>query len=138
MSGKPGKPIVAMALSRGVHEQMFTPQSLQWLREAADVRGPVESATVEHIVPILAEAEVAITGWGTARFDSELLEKCPRLRMVAHSAGSVKGIVTDAVFDRGIRVTTAAGANAAPVADTTVAMMVVILKRIPWLFGAGG
>jgi phosphoglycerate dehydrogenase-like enzyme len=58
--------------------------------------------------------------------------------MIAHSAGSVKGIVTDAVYDRGIRVTTAAGANAAPVAETTVAMMVVMLKRIPWLFGSRG
>src|SRR6185369_1136220 len=63
---------------------------------------------------------------------------CPRLRMIAHSAGSVKGIVTDAVYDRGIRVTTAAGANAAPVAETTVAMMVVMLKRIPWLFASRG
>jgi phosphoglycerate dehydrogenase-like enzyme len=128
-----------MAVSRAVYEQMFTPQSLQWLRDAADVRGPVESAAaVDHIVPVLSEAEVAITGWGTARFDTELLGRCPRLRMIAHSAGSVKGIVTDAVYDRGIRVTTAAGANAAPVAETTVAMMVVMLKRIPWLFASHG
>src|SRR3989442_509576 len=123
--GKSGKPIVAMALSRGVHEQMFTPQSLRWLSEAADVRGPVEGAAADQILPILADAEVAIPGWGTARFDAELLGKCPKLRMVAHSAGSVKGIVTDAVYDRGIRVTPAAGGNAAPVAETAVAMMVV-------------
>jgi phosphoglycerate dehydrogenase-like enzyme len=134
----PGKPIVAMALSRGVYEQMFTPQSLQWLSSAAEVRGPVENGAADQITPILAEAEVAITGWGTARFDAALLAKCPKLRMVAHSAGSVKGIVTDAVYDRGIRVTTAAGANAAPVAETTVAMMVVMLKRIPWLFALRG
>jgi phosphoglycerate dehydrogenase-like enzyme len=133
-----GKPIVAMALSRGVYEQMFTPQSLQWLSAAADVRGPVETGAAEQILPILADAEAAITGWGTARFDAELLSKCPKLRMVAHSAGSVKGLVTDAVFERGIRVTTAAGANAAPVAETTVAMMVVMLKRIPWLFALRG
>ena len=138
MAGKPGKPIVAMALTRGVYEQMFTPQTLQWLAEAADVRGPVDAASAEKIIPLLADAEVAITGWGTARFDAELLSCCPKLRMIAHSAGSVKGIVTDAVYDRGIRVTTAAGANAAPVAETTVAMMVVMLKRIPWLFAARG
>jgi phosphoglycerate dehydrogenase-like enzyme len=133
-----GKPIVAMALSRGVYEQMFTPQSLAFLSQAADVRGPVDAATAEQITPILADAQVAITGWGTARFDAELLKCCPKLRMIAHSAGSVKGLVTDAVFDRGIRVTTAAGANAAPVAETTVAMMVVLLKRIPWMFRFNG
>ena len=141
MSGKPirpTKPVVAMALSRSVYEQMFTPQSLQWLSEAADVRGPVDVASAEAVTPILADAQVAITGWGTARFDSALLSCCAKLRMVAHSAGSVKGIVTDAVFERGIRVTTAAGANAPAVAETTVAMMVVMLKRIPWLFAFNG
>src|SRR3954471_20943790 len=143
MSGNPpanrlNKPIVAMALSRSVHEQMFTPQSLRWLSEADDVRGPVECGTAEQIAAIARDAEVAITGWGTARFDDELLGCCSKLRMIAHSAGSVKGIITDAVYERGIRVTTAAGANAAPVAETTVAMMVVMLKRIPWLLPSGG
>src|SRR5437879_3843728 len=113
-----GKPIVAIALSRAVHEMMFTQESLEWLREAADVRGPVDEATAGNILPILADAQVAITGWGTAKLDESILSGCPKLRLVAHSAGSVKGIITDAVYDRGIRVTTAAGANAAPVAET--------------------
>jgi phosphoglycerate dehydrogenase-like enzyme len=132
------KPIVALALSRAVHDMMFTPQDLERLSEAAEVVGPAESGSPEHIAPLLADAVVAITGWGTCPIDREMLAKAPRLQLVAHSAGSVKPIVTEALYDRGIRVTTAAAANAAPVAETTVAMMVIMLKRIPWLFSAGG
>ena len=132
------KPVVAMALSRTVHEQMFTPQDLSRLHAAATVVGPAQTGALEHVAPLLKEAVVAISGWGSAAFDDALLARCPKLRLVAHSAGSVKSIVTEALYDRGMKVTTAAAANAAPVAETTVAMMVVMLKRIPWLFDSGG
>src|SRR5688500_3761879 len=131
------KPVVAMALGRSVHEMMFAPQDLARLRAAATVFGPAESGALEHVAPLLKDATVAITGWGSAPFDDALLARCPNLRLVAHSAGSVKAIVTEALYDRGVKVTTAAAANAPPVAETTVAMMVVMLKQIPWLFDAG-
>ena len=132
------KPTVALALSRTIHDMMFTPQDLQRLRDAAHVIGPPQVATQEQIAPLLAEATVAITGWGTAPMTNGLLSAAPKLRLVAHSAGSVKTLVSEDLYDRGIRVSTAAGANAAPVAETTVAMMVVMLKRIPWLFASHG
>jgi phosphoglycerate dehydrogenase-like enzyme len=132
------KPVVAMALSRAVYQMMFTPQDLRHLEAHARVIGPPELGTAEQIAPLLAAATVAITGWGTARLDGALLNGSRDLKLVAHSAGSVKGIVTEELYDRGIRVTTAASANAGPVAETTVAMMVVMLKRIPWLFASKG
>jgi phosphoglycerate dehydrogenase-like enzyme len=133
-----GKPTVALALTRSVHEMMFTPHDLSRLAGAADLTGPADIADPAHLAPLLRDASVAITGWGTAPFDQALLEAAPKLKLIAHSAGSLKAIITDAVFDRGIRVTTSAAANAAPVAETTVAMMAIMLKRIPWLFGSRG
>lgn len=132
------KPVVAMALSRAMHEVMFTADDLARLREAADVVGPAETGAAEHVRPLLAHAVVAITGWQTCTFDAPLLDHAPRLRLIAHSAGTVKKLVDDAAYDRGVRVTSAAAANAAPVAETTVAMMIVLLKRIPWLLPAHG
>jgi phosphoglycerate dehydrogenase-like enzyme len=127
-----GKPVVALALSTRTHGIMFTPADLKRLQEAATVVGPSLDPAV------LADAVVAITGWGSPGFDADLLARAPRLKLIAHSAGTVKNIVSDAVYDRGIRVTTSAAANAAPVAETTVAMMVIMLKRIPWLFASRG
>jgi phosphoglycerate dehydrogenase-like enzyme len=132
------KPVVALALGKNIHDQMFTPQDLARLRGAATVVGPAETGQRDEVAPLLRDAVVAITGWGTAPFDDVMLTSSPKLELVAHSAGSVKSLVTESLYDRGVRVTTAAAANAAPVAETTVAMMVVMLKQIPWLFDSGG
>jgi phosphoglycerate dehydrogenase-like enzyme len=129
------KPVVAMALNADWLGQMFFAEDLHRLREVADLRDPVRRADAFSLRPLLADATVAITGWGTPRFDATLLEHAPRLRLIAHSAGSVKGVVTPAVYDRAIRVTTAAAANAVPVAEFTVAMIVAMLKQVPWVIG---
>ncbi|GIG56816.1 glycerate dehydrogenase [Longispora fulva] len=81
----------------------------------------------------LARAEVLLTGWGCPTIDAEFLAGAPRLRAVVHAAGSVKGHVTDAVYAAGILVSSAAEANARPVAEYTLAALVLAAKRA---FGA--
>jgi phosphoglycerate dehydrogenase-like enzyme len=73
--------------------------------------------------------EVLVTGWGCPRIDADVLARAPRLRAVVHAAGSVKGHVDPAVFDRGVIVSSAAPANAVPVAEYTVAVVVLAAKR---------
>jgi phosphoglycerate dehydrogenase-like enzyme len=125
-----------MALAADWLGQMFFDEDLRRLRETAAVRDPVRRADARSLRPVLKDATVAITGWGTPQFDTALLEHAPRLRLIAHTGGSVKSLITPAVFERGIRVTTAAGANAVPVAEFTVAMMVAMLKQVPWAIDA--
>jgi len=81
----------------------------------------------------LRTVEVLITSWGCPPLDAETVAAAPRLRAVLHAAGSVRSHVTDAVFGRGILVTTAAGANAEPVARYTLAAILWSLKRVPFL-----
>ncbi|WP_246075114.1 hydroxyacid dehydrogenase [Nonomuraea terrae] len=81
----------------------------------------------------LAEVEVLITSWGCPPLDEDVLNAAPRLRAVLHAAGSVRGHVGEAVFDRGIVVTTAAGVNAEPVARYTVAAVLWAFKKVPFL-----
>ena len=59
----------------------------------------------------------------------------PKLRLFAYAAGTVKWQVVDAVWDRDLIVTSAAAANAVPVAEYTVAMIVLANKGVP-LFAA--
>ncbi|MFD5224162.1 hydroxyacid dehydrogenase [Microbacterium sp. NPDC058342] len=77
----------------------------------------------------LTDVSVLITGWGTPRLDEAALDALPALRLVAHAAGSVRELVTDAVWERGIRVSTAADANAVSVADFTLAQVQLALKN---------
>ena len=50
-----------------------------------------------------------------------MLDRAPRLGLFAYAAGTVKMTLTDALWDRGIRVTSGANANAEPVAEFTLA-----------------
>jgi phosphoglycerate dehydrogenase-like enzyme len=36
----------------------------------------------------LADVDVLITGWGCPRIDAAVLDRAPRLRAIAHAAGS--------------------------------------------------
>src|SRR5207244_2567072 len=78
----------------------------------------------------IADVTVLISGWGAPVLDGALLDRASRLRAVFHAAGSVAAIITDAAWDRGITVTSAYAANAIPVAEYTVSMILLSLKRV--------
>jgi phosphoglycerate dehydrogenase-like enzyme len=127
------KPTVAFVLPKGVYTEMFRPEDLAHLMQIANVVGPVEVKNLADAPPETWGATAVITGWGTPVFTSEALSRYADLKLISHSAGSIKGLVNDHVYDRGIRVINATSANAVPVAHFTVAMMVTLLKQVPWL-----
>jgi phosphoglycerate dehydrogenase-like enzyme len=79
---------------------------------------------------LLSKADACLASWGVARFDEDVLASAPRLKAVAYAAGSVKPIVSDALWDRDILVTSAAPALGVMVAYTTLALMIVGVKHI--------
>jgi phosphoglycerate dehydrogenase-like enzyme len=79
---------------------------------------------------LLARLEVLLTGWGAPALDAAFLRRTPKLRAVFYGAGSVKPIVSDALFERGVVLTTANTALAKPVAEYTVAQVILCLKRV--------
>lgn len=81
----------------------------------------------------LAAAEVLVTSWGAPSLDAARLAAAPHLRAVLHCAGSVRELVGPAVWDRGILVSSAADANAVPVAEYTLAAIIMAGKRAPFL-----
>ncbi|MBO0984575.1 hydroxyacid dehydrogenase [Rathayibacter sp. SD072] len=79
---------------------------------------------------VLADIEVLVTGWFAPAVDGRVLDRMPRLRAILHAGGSVKGMTTPEVWDRGILVTTAADANAVPVAEYALAMVLLAGKKV--------
>ena len=77
----------------------------------------------------LSDTEILLTSWGAPRLDAELLDRMPRLRAVVHAAGSVQQLVSDDLWRRDITVTSAADANAVPVAEYTFAAIILAFKR---------
>lgn len=126
------KPKAALAMSADLPERLFSPAQWQRLGRLADLR---ETTTLTEFTSpgaraLLAEVEVLITGWGSPRLDTAALAVAPRLRAVLHAAGSVKGHLTPACWERGMLVSTAAQANAQPVAEYTLAVILLSLKRV--------
>lgn len=127
------KPIVTMLFPSSTARRMLREQDLERLRAEAEVVGPCEVLSVPEMVRALQNATVAMTGWGTPALPAEVFDQAPSLKLVAHSAGTVKYMIPDDFFRRGLRVTTAAAGNAVPVAQFTVAMIVSLLKQVPWI-----
>lgn len=78
----------------------------------------------------LQGADVAVTSWGTPALSDEILQDADHLRLVVHAAGSVKPIVTEALYDRGVIVTSGAGTIARGVAETTLGLLITSLKNV--------
>ena len=126
------KPAIVMAMMDGLVEHAFTPGQLDRLRSAGQLLDdrPLDSFDDPRAADLLARAEVLVGHWGCPTLTSEVLERAPRLRLFAYAAGTVKWQVTDAVWRRGLLVTSAAAANAVPVAEYTVAMVLLAGKGV--------
>ena len=82
----------------------------------------------EHL-DLLAKAEVIVSSWGGAVLDEELLAAMPNLKMYFYGAGTIRELMTDAAWERGIRITSAMSVNAVPVAEFVLAQTIISLKR---------
>jgi len=125
----------ALVLAHWPGLDVFTDDDLDRLDRVARVldREPVGSWGDGRADRLLAEAEVVLGHWGCPVIDAGILDRAPRLGLVAYAAGTVKDVVTGDVFGRGIRVTSGADANAEPVAEFTLAAILFAGKDVFWL-----
>lgn len=125
-------PVVAVLIGRNHYRRMLSPLAWEKLRSFASVIEHTgdEPATHAQMMNLLPDAQACLTSWGVAALDDEVLQKAPHLRMMAHMGSSVKRFITDAVWARGMRVTSAAPALAEDVAVTTLGLIITGMKRI--------
>ncbi|MFF9814903.1 hydroxyacid dehydrogenase [Streptomyces sp. NPDC014006] len=125
------RPRAVLAMSRAAAAAVLDPEALAALGAVCDLAPPpvLDDLTTARARALLADAEVLVTGWGCPPLDEAVLAAAPRLRAVVHTAGSVRGHVTDACWERGIEVSSAAAANALPVAEYTLSMILLTGKR---------
>lgn len=126
------RPAIVLAMLDGIVDHVFTAEQLDRLATCGRLldRVPLASYDDDRADELLAEAEVLVGHWGTPTLTAEVLARAPRLRMLAYAAGTVKWQVTDAVWERDLLVTSAAAMNAVPVAEYTVAMILLANKGV--------
>ena len=131
MSDSDRRPSVAFVMPHGILMEVFGTAGVERAsRSGRLVHPPIETVELlanEH--PWTREVEVLLTSWGGPVMDGAMLSRFPNLKGVFYGAGSSKRMTTPEFWARDILLTTAAAANAVPVAEYTVAAMVMGLKQ---------
>lgn len=128
------RPKVVLAIKPGLIPLLMPKQTLDGLGEFADVEqiGQEAEMAEESLSRALREADGVITSWGTPTITSEMARQAPRLRIIAHAAGSVRTIVQREVLERGVVVTQTAYEIGYAVAEFSLALILGGL-RLTWL-----
>jgi len=117
-------------LGPGNYERIYGPAEQAAIHQMIDIHAPPQSADdVANHPAVLHDAEVLLSGWGGPTLDADLLAAAPNLKLVLYGAGSIRRLVTEAFWDRDILISSAAAANALPVAEFTLAQILFSLKR---------
>ncbi len=125
------RPRLAFAMAADKTRFVFDGDLLDRLGQSCDILSPTPMDEFSSLGSrtLLRDAEILVTGWGCPFISREILALAPRLRLVAHAAGTVKYMLDPAVYEAGIAVTNAVDANAIPVAEYTLAMIILANKR---------
>ena len=87
----------------------------------------ITQKNIQEHLPHLQDLEVIFSTWGMFSLTPEQFDQLPNLKFVFYGAGSVAGFA-GCFLERGIGVMSAWGANAIPVAEFTVAQIVLAMK----------
>jgi len=97
---------------------------------------PISGEELAGRLELLADVEVIMGGWGMRLMDEAFLAAAPKLRAVFLGAGSIKGVVSEAFWQRNIPIVSAYAMNAVPVAEYTLAAIFFSLKH-GWRYALG-
>lgn len=98
------------------------------LRDLVDLYPHViDEKNFESHLPALAEAEVMFSTWNIPKLTILRYNQMPRLQAIFYAAGTVKSFATTAL-ERGITVVSAWRMNAVPVAEFTLAQILLSMK----------
>lgn len=125
------RPTLAFAMAKARTRYVLDPDTLSRLATLCEILDPepIEDFGTLDARDLVARAEILVTGWGCPLITADVLAGAPHLRLIAHAAGTVKFTVVPEAYTAGISVTHAAEANAIPVAEYTLAMILLSNKR---------
>jgi phosphoglycerate dehydrogenase-like enzyme len=110
--------------------QLLSGEAMGRLHDLADLRGPVfQDFSSAEARATLAQAEVLITGWGCPPLDRQDLDAAPNLTAVIHAGGVIGDRFPPVPAGRSIQASNAGAANAVPVAEYTLAMILLANKQ---------
>lgn len=120
---------------RGIEfDTFFSSENIALAEQLGDIvwNNTNKQFTKAEIIERISDCDVYITTWGAPRLDSEILNAAPNLKMLTHLCGTVVPVVSDAVWERNIRVLSGNRFFAESVAEGTLAYILTVLRKIPY------
>jgi phosphoglycerate dehydrogenase-like enzyme len=130
-------PTIALLAPHSTADTVFADRHFDRLREMGTFVDARFTESAMEVLDRLAEVDAIVSTWGMPKMDDAFLARVPRLRGLFYAAGTVKGIVTPASYAHGVVVSSSAPANAVPVAEYTVAVIILANKHF-WRFMGKG
>lgn len=115
-----------------VSATFWTKENIDLLESLGEVTwndSDVRKMDPEKLRDALVDVDVCVCGWHVGRFDEFTLAKANKLKLIAYTAGSVASVVSDYMYERGIRIVGANEVFARTVAEGTLAQMMYSLRR---------
>ena len=110
---------------------IYSPKDRARLRPRVDFPDhAISPGEIQQNLHLLKDVDLLFSGWWGTKLDQALLNAAPRLQAVFFGGGSVRTVVSDEFWRRAIPLSTAAAANAVPVAEFTFAQIILSLKHV--------
>ncbi len=123
------KPKALYILGEENYERVYGVSDRDKIAELVELIAPPQTPeSVKKNPELLHDIEIILSSWGAPNIDAEFLEHARKLEIVFYGAGSIKGIVSDAFWDRGVKICGAWGANGITVAEYTLSQILWGLK----------
>lgn len=126
------QPKLLVTITPTLYQELFTPDAQERLASIGSLRFNESGRnwTSEELAEQIKGCEAVISGWGTPTFTPQVMAAADRLRVIAHSAGSIKKMLPAHVFDSEVQVTHAAVAIAPAVAEMTMLLILLSLRQV--------
>lgn len=126
---------ILVTMPSGVIQNTFIPvEAIERLESMGNVFWNMSDKqfSTDELREKIIDMDVCISGWGCRQFDKSVLEGAERLKLIAHTGGTVAAIVSDYAYEKGIKVISGNWIFAESVAEGVIAYILGSLREIPF------
>lgn len=127
-----GKPSIFVLPKPSLYRKLFSSEADQRLRSLGNIDFNPDERELNSIelASCVQNYDIVVSGWGSPKFSDAVLEKSHRLKLIAHSAGSIKFMIGAEALGNGFAVSSVSIAMAPAVAETTLLLMMLCTRGI--------
>src|SRR4051812_5122045 len=106
------KPNILVLPKPSLYRRLFAAEANAELRSLGQITFNDEERnwSSDELAERIVNSDIVITGWGSPAFTDSVLDAATRLKLVAHSAGSIKFMFAEDALHRGFAITCVAPA----------------------------